>query len=211
MGCCVKGTRCPRQWNDRRVTHAINWTDGAWTNAPVASVIDGTDLVVTAAEGSDAWRHTSYGFVHDSEHALLAPFAPGSAIEVAFTASFEAQFDQAGLFIRADDENWIKAGVEFADGQPQVGAVVTRGSSDWSVAPVPEWLDRRVIIRASWTDDAITLRARRDDEPWRLVRVVPFAVPTALAGPMLCAPSRAGLTVRFHSWTLTTTDEGLHP
>jgi uncharacterized protein len=189
----------------------MTWADGEWTNPPVAVEADGDDLLATAVEGSDAWRHTSYGFVHDSEHGLLAPFAQDSAIEVVFTAAFEAQFDQAGLFIRADGENWIKAGVEFADGQPQVGAVVTRGSSDWSVAPVPEWQDRRVTIRASWADDAITLRARRDDEPWRLVRVVPFAVPTALAGPMLGAPSRAGLTVRFHSWTLLEKDEGLHP
>ena len=187
------------------------WSEGSWSNPPAESHIEGTDLLVTAAEGSDAWRHTSYGFVHDSEHALLAPFAAGTAVEVTFTAALSAQFDQAGLFIRVDDENWIKAGVEFADGQPQVGAVVTRGSSDWSVAPVPEWLDQRVTIRASWADDAITLRARHDDEPWRLVRVVPFAVPTALAGPMICAPTRAGLTVRFHSWTTTDSDEGLHP
>ncbi len=189
----------------------MTWSTGSWSNPPVDSRLSGGDFFVTAAEGSDAWRHTSYGFVHDSEHALLAPFAPGSAIEVTFTAALSAQFDQAGLFIRADDENWIKAGVEFADGQPQVGAVVTRGSSDWSVAPVAEWLNQRVTIRASWADDAITLRARRDDEPWRLVRVVPFAAPTALAGPMICAPTRAGLTVPFHSWTTTDPDEGLHP
>ena len=189
----------------------MTWSTGSWSNPPVDFRLSGGDLLVTAVEGSDAWRHTSYGFVHDSEHALLAPFAQGSAIEVEFTAAFSAQFDQAGLFIRADDENWIKAGVEFADGDPQVGAVVTRGSSDWSVAPVREWLNQRVTIRASWADDAITLRARRDDEPWRLVRVVPFAVPAALAGPMICAPTRAGLTVRFHSWTTTDPDEGLHP
>ncbi len=189
----------------------MTWSTGSWSNPPVDLRLSGDDLLVTAAEGSDAWRHTSYGFVHDSEHALLATFEQGTAVEVVFTALFSEQFDQAGLFIRADDENWIKAGVEFADGQPQVGAVVTRGSSDWSVAPVPEWLDQRVTIRASWADDAITLRARRDDEPWRLVRVVPFAVPTALAGPMVCAPSRPGLTVRFHSWITTDADGALHP
>ena len=188
-----------------------NWAGGSWTHPPLDSRVEADDLLVTAAEGSDAWRHTSYGFVHDSEHALLAPFSQGTAIEVTFTAALSEQFDQAGLFIRADDENWIKAGVEFADGEPQVGAVVTRGSSDWSVAPVREWLNQRVTIRASWVDLAITLRARRDDEPWRLVRVVPFAVTTALAGPMICAPTRAGLTVRFHSWTTTDPDEGLHP
>ncbi len=59
---------------------SIPWSAGHWTHPPVAADEDGDDLVVTAAEGSDAWRVTAYGFVHDSEHALLAPFPEGSAV-----------------------------------------------------------------------------------------------------------------------------------
>jgi len=187
----------------------VDWAAGTWTTPPASLREDGDDLLVTAVEGSDAWRHTSYGFVHDTEHGLLGSLEQGSAIEVEFTASFEAQFDQAGILIRADAENWIKAGVEFADGQPQVGAVVTRGSSDWSVAPVPDWLGQRVTIRASWVDDAITLRARGAGEEFRLVRVIPWELRSA-AGPMVCAPSRAGLTARFHEWRVVAADAGLH-
>jgi uncharacterized protein len=187
----------------------IDWSSGHWTTPPASQSEEGADLLVTAVEGSDAWRHTSYGFVHDTEHGLLAPFEQGSAIEVEFSAAFEAQFDQAGLLIRADAENWIKAGVEFADGLPQVGAVVTRGRSDWSVAPVPEWLGQRVTIRASWADDAITLRARAEGEDWRLVRVIPWE-PACEAGPMVCAPSRAGFEARFHEWRIVEADGGLH-
>lgn len=187
----------------------VDWAFGRWTTAPAAVVAEGTDLLVTAVEGSDAWRHTSYGFVHDTEHGLLASFAQGVAVEVDFTAAFAAQFDQAGLLLRADDENWIKAGVEFADGQLQVGAVVTRGRSDWSVAAVPSWAGQRVTIRASWVDDAITLRARAGNEPFRLVRVIPWELPSS-AGPMVCAPSRAGLIVRFHEWRIAEADGGLH-
>lgn len=187
----------------------VDWAAGRWTTPPVSSRHDGDDLVVTAVEGSDAWRHTSYGFVHDTEHGLLAPVDQGSAIEVEFTAAFDAQFDQAGILVRADDENWVKAGVEFADGVPQVGAVVTRGRSDWSVAPVPEWSGRRVTIRASWVDDAITLRAWAEGEQPRLVRVIPWELPSS-AGPMVCAPSRAGLEARFHEWRVVAADRELH-
>ena len=187
----------------------IAWTEGFWTNEPVATRRDGEDFLVTAAEGSDAWRHTSYGFVHNNEHGLIAPLAQNSALEVEFTASLSEQFDQAGILIRADEENWIKAGVEFADGQPQVGAVVTRGRSDWSVAPVPEWAGERVTIRASWVDDAITLRARAAGEGWRLVRVIPWELASS-AGPMICAPTRAGLEVRFHAWRVARPDDALH-
>lgn len=189
----------------------IPWKSGAWTALPVAAEESAGRLLVTAAEGSDAWRHTGYGFVHDDEHALLEDWDRGQAVEVSFIASFEAQFDQAGLMIRVDAEHWVKAGVEFADGAPQLGAVVTAGKSDWSVAPVPEWAGREVTIRASRLDDALIVRARVEEEPWRLVRLAPLDPEAEVqAGPYCCAPSRAGLTVAFTSWRLTDPDEGLH-
>ncbi|MCI9889750.1 DUF1349 domain-containing protein [Micrococcales bacterium 31B] len=190
---------------------SLSWGEGTWTHPPVAAVEQGTDLLVTAVEGSDAWRTTSYGFVHDSEHALLAPFSLGSAVEVEFTAAFSQQFDQAGVFVRVDETRWIKAGVEFADGVPQLGAVVTDGQSDWSVAPVPDWLDRRVLVRISRSGDALTVRASVDGGELRLVRLVPFAPDlVALAGPFVCAPTRAGLTVSLHAWRSGPADAALH-
>ena len=185
------------------------WTAGTWTTPPVATAEDGTDLLGTAAEGSDAWRHTAYGFVHDDAHALLAPL--DGAVEVTFDAGYDQQFDQAGLMVRADAETWIKAGVEFSDGVPQLGAVVTLGRSDWSVSPVPEWAGRRVTVRASRSGDAVTVRARVDDEPFRLVRVCPFPPDVAAgAGPYCCAPTRDGLVVRFRSWVTGPADATLH-
>ena len=190
---------------------AIAWDEGAWTHPPVAAISEDGDLRVTAAEGSDAWRLTSYGFVHASEHALVVPFAQDSAMEVEFTTAFSEQCDQAGVFVRVDDETWIKAGVEFADGLPQLGAVVTRGASDWSVAPVPDWLDRRVLIRVSRSGDALTIRASVDGGELRLVRVAPLAPDAVVqAGPFICAPTRAGLTVPFHAWRATPADGSLH-
>ncbi len=135
----------------------IGWSVGQWTHPPERTEPMGSALRVTAVEGSDAWRHTSYGFVHDSEHALLAPFSPGSAVEVEFDAAFTQQFDQAGVFLRAADDRWVKAGVEYSDGTLQLGAVVTHGRSDWSVAPVPDWAGQRLVVRVSWVGDAVTV------------------------------------------------------
>src|SRR5919107_356761 len=153
----------------------LPWSAGRWTHPPAAAEERGSDLAVTAVEGSDAWRLTSYGFVHDTEHALLAPFAEGSAMEVEFTADFSAQFDQAGVFVRVSAEHWVKAGVELADGTPSVGAVVTDGRSDWSLAPVPNWAGTRVRLRVSRSGDALTVRSCSGDGPLQLVRVIPLA------------------------------------
>jgi len=190
----------------------IAWTSGTWTNAPAHLEVAEDGMRVTAVEGSDAWRTTSYGFVHDTEHALLAPLDQDTAMEVAFRLDLSARFDQAGVFVKVDESTWTKAGVERSDGEDGLGAVVTRGMSDWSLAPVPGWHGRLVTIRASRSGDALTVRARVDDEPWRLVRVSPLdpdAVVTA--GPMCCAPTRAGFTVLFTAWRTGPADAGLHP
>ena len=123
----------------------VDWSDGEWLNPPVRALPLGDgELLVTAAAETDFWRHTSYGFVHDDGHALLAPLAAGTAMEVSFVADYDQQFDQAGLLVRVDAENWVKTGVEYCDGAAQLGAVVTRGVSDWSSGPVPEWAGRTV-------------------------------------------------------------------
>lgn len=186
------------------------WSTDGWLNRPPAVSCDGADLLVGAAEGSDFWRTTSYGFVHDSGHALLADFPDGTAAEVTFVADLAEQFDQAGLLVRADDEHWVKAGLERSDDELQLGAVVTDGRSDWSVAPVPGWAGRAVTVRASRRGNALTVRARVDDEPWRLVRVAPLPTGPLTVGLMCCAPTRAGLTVRFTDLRLVDADAALH-
>ncbi|ASW56538.1 DUF1349 domain-containing protein [Plantactinospora sp. KBS50] len=200
------GDAAPR---DRR----IGWNSGTWLNPPVRSVPMGDgELLVTAAAGTDFWRRTAYGHVHDDGHALLAPLPPGTAVEVRFVADYTEQFDQAGLLVRVDAERWLKTGVEFCDGALQLGAVRTDGVSDWSTAPVPEWDGCRVTVRVSRRDDALTVRARADGEPWRLVRLAPLPPDApAQAGPYCCAPTRADLTVRFLGWTADAADAALHP
>lgn len=189
----------------------IEWDMGAWTHEPAAIELNDGLLGVTAKEGSDAWMTTSYGFIHDSEHALLAALPPDSAMEVEFHADFSRQFDQAGIFVSVSATHWIKAGVEFVDGALQLGAVVTNRRSDWSIAPVTGWNNCAILIRVSRTGDALIVRANVASEPLQLVRVVPLDPALALkAGPFVCAPTRAGFNVTFSSWRLAEPDVCLH-
>jgi len=188
----------------------IAWSEGSWTREPVSLNEQGATLAVEAAAESDWWRTTAYGFIHDDGHALVKEFPNESAIEVSFILNYTQQFDQAGIFITCDSKNWIKAGVEFCDGFPQVGAVVTQINSDWSVAPVPEWMNKQVTIRVSRSGDAVTVRAGINGD-LRLVRVAPLDPSLSWsAGPMFCAPTRAGLVVTFTKWAQGEADSELH-
>ena len=183
---------------------------GVWLNQPESVVDANGKLLVTAKENSDFWRTTSYGFIHDSGHALLNEFPQDSSVELTWLLNYREQFDQAGLMVWANDENWTKAGIEFADGAPQLGAVVTKKVSDWSVAPVPDWMDREVQLRVSRSGDALTIRARCQGE-WKLVRLAPLDPELEWkVGIHLASPSRAGLSVEFLELKTGPADESLH-
>lgn len=192
-------------------TH-VPWQVMTWINPPERADLDGDVLEVVTREKSDFWQVTSYGFVRDDGHFLAAPFPGDAAIEVTFRAAFSKPFDQAGLMLRAAPDRWIKTGVELSDGVLFASAVVTLGHSDWSVAPLPaEAGGLPITIRASRAGDAVTIRYKVGDGPFRLLRLAYLPPETeVVAGPMCCSPSRAGLVVRFDPVRLGPPDERLH-
>lgn len=190
---------------------AIAWDRGAWLHEPPMHRVDDGALVIETAYESDFWRITGYDFVHYSGHGLLVDFPPNTAMEVEFSADWTHEFDQAGLLLHADQTHWAKAGVEFADGVLGLGAVITDEMSDWSVGHVPDWMTHRIRVRVSRSSNAITIRAKAGDEPWRLVRLAPIDPDLSWrAGPLAASPTRAGLEVRFHSWDSGAPDPSIH-
>ena len=187
-----------------------SWSEGRWLNPPAFSEIKDGSLYVTSEEGADFWRETAYGFTHESGHALLYDFPKESSVEVTFKVNYDFQFDQAGLIIWSDKTQYVKAGVEFADGKPQLGAVVTNTKSDWSIAPVPEWMNNYVTVRASRSGDALTVRAKCEGD-WQLVRLAPLD-PARIwqAGILVSSTNRGGLVVEFTRLEMGQPDSTLH-
>ena len=192
---------------------SVNWSEGVWRNPPLEVDFTDGEMLVTAIKESDFWRNTSYGFVHDSAHTLLIDFPDSSAIEVSFILDFDQIWDQAGLVLFADVQHWTKAGIEYADGALQIGAVVTDVNSDWSTAPIDQWFGQEVAFRASRQGSAVTVRAKCEALalPWQLVRLFPINPDLEWrAGPYVAAPSRAGLKVRFTHFSAGQADAALH-
>lgn len=188
----------------------ISWDQGVWLNPPVSASVESNNLKVTTVHESDFWRNTSYGFVHDSGHALLIDFPVNTSMEVTFVLDYSGQFDQAGIIVYSDSQHWIKAGVESADGFPQVGAVVTSVNSDWSLAPVPQWMGKQVTVRASRTTDALTIRARCGEDD-QLIRLAPIDASLSWsAGPHCASPVSQFVEVTFTHWVHGDADLALH-
>lgn len=165
---------------------------GEWTQA------DG-GLTVTPDAGSDFWRLTHYGFIHDNGHAWLEPVAGDFTASVSFTADYRAQYDQAGLMVRVDAENWLKTGIEFVDGSCLLSAVVTRGHSDWSVAPLDQ-CPGEVWLRVVKTGESYDILASLDGSEFKTIRVTHLPGDSVSVGPTACAPTDAGFIARFHDF-----------
>ena len=188
------------------------WTDFTWLNPPPEATADDEGLRVRTAPDTDFWQVTSYGFVHDNGHALLAPFEGDGSVEVTFEAAYTAQFDQAGLILHASSTRWLKAGIEFTDGRPCASVVVTDGLSDWSVVPLDPSAAGRVTIRLSRSGEAITVRLGIGEAPpVQLLRLTHLPTDGAWrAGPFCCSPVGPGLDVAFEPVRFGEPDAQLH-
>lgn len=193
--------------------HSIDWQEGSWTREPISVTTENNKLIVEAAEGSDYWQKTVYGFEHDNGHALLTPWNPDFAMEVTFRLeNFSTLFDQAGLMLWHTPVQWIKTGVELSDGLLCIGAVVSDEYSDWSLFPIPaEWAGQDLTMRASLLNDGVVIRARIQNSPWQTIRVARFPYRNDLkAGPFVSAPGGQGFVTTFTSWQLSTPDADIH-
>jgi hypothetical protein len=105
----------------------ININDFAWTREPGSfSVSEGRVEVVTKPH-TDLWQRTYYHFRNDN-----APVFQMETEEKYFSftvkTAFESKhrFDQCGVVMYLDSENWLKASIEYENEEFQhLGSVVT--------------------------------------------------------------------------------------
>jgi regulation of enolase protein 1 (concanavalin A-like superfamily) len=181
----------------------------AWLNEPPRWVVNDGTLAVTTADRTDFWQATFYGFQRDNGHFLHRQAVGDFSAEVDIVGRYEALYDQAGLMLRIDPCNWIKAGVEFTDGEPHLSVVVTRERSDWSMLRiVPP--SQQISLRLTRHDDAIRVQYKTANE-WHMARLCPFSAGPALIGPMCCSPERSGFEAQFTKFKLgAAIDRRLH-
>ena len=189
----------------------MSFGGGAWLNPPAEWSLEAGRLRAVTDARTDFWRETHYGFVRDSGHLFAREVAGPFTAQLRVQARYEALYDQAGIMVRLDEENWVKAGIEWSDGEPNLGSVLTRGRSDWATGPfngdpADFWL------RATVAGGAIRVQASRDGLRWPLLRLAPFPeAPAYRVGPMCCTPERAGLAVQFSEFEVgPPLGKGLH-
>lgn len=171
-----------------------------WYNEPPQWSHENGILTLTTGAKTDFWRITHYDFIRDDGHFYYDSTEGDFTFTAQFTGQYRDLYDQAGIMLRIDHENWIKCGVEFVEGVQQASVVVTRGVSDWSVIPMPHnpatfWL------KVKRERDAVEVFYALDGVQYTMIRLAYFPPGVAAqVGVMACSPQGAGFTVRFEQF-----------
>lgn len=140
-----------------------------WFNEPQKWEITENSLSMFVTGLTDYWRISHYGFTVDDAPFYYATYGGEFEVKVKVSADYKVRFDQAGLMLRTDHENYIKAGVEFVDGKYNLSTVVTHKTSDWSVIsldkPIPY-----IWIKAVRRLDAVEIFYSFDDKTYTMMR-----------------------------------------
>src|SRR5436190_3300151 len=84
-------------------------------NEPASSNLVGDKLAVRSRAKTDFWRKTFYGYITDNGHFFHLPASGDFIFQTRINGQYAALYDQAGLMVRKDAENWMKCGTEFFD------------------------------------------------------------------------------------------------
>ncbi|GIO14331.1 hypothetical protein J19TS2_38860 [Cohnella xylanilytica] len=110
-----------------------------WIREPKKHEIRQDRVVLTTEPGTDLWQRTYYGFRNDNAPALVTRTAePFFSFAVKTEFDSKRRYDQCGVLIYQNEENWFKASIEYENERVQrLGSVVTnRGYSDWATTDI---------------------------------------------------------------------------
>jgi len=174
-----------------------------WFNEPENWSVKNNTLVMDVTPQSDYWRISHYGFTVDDAPFLYTVRGGEFEVKVRISGEYKVRFDQAGLMIRVDKENYIKTGIEFVDGKYNLSTVVTHTTSDWSVIELDEPVEH-VWIKAVRRLDAVEIFYSFDDKEYTMMRNCWLQDNTpVMVGMMAACPDGNGFKATFDGFKIT--------
>ena len=145
----------------------------SWTREPADFRVSDGKIEIITKPNTDLWQRTYYHFINDN-----APVLQTETDEKFFSftvrTEFESRvrFDQCGVVMYLDGENWLKASIEYENERFQhLGSVVTNGGySDWATTEIDAGV-RSMWYRLSRREDDYCIECSDDGEVFRQMRI----------------------------------------
>ena len=177
-------------------------TQFRWLRQPQACIVQDGLIEITTRPYTDLWQRTYYHFRNDN-----APVFQMETEEKFFSfvvrtdfRSSHTRFDQCGVVMYLDSENWLKASVEYENDEFQhLGSVVTNhGYSDWATTAIPA-RQKVMWYRLSRREDDYCVECSEDGQQWHQMRIchIHEGAGRVRFGIYACSPEDSSFTAIF--------------
>lgn len=145
-----------------------------WTREPENYSISPEKIEITTKPHTDLWQRTYYHFRNDNAPVLQMETDEkyfSFTVKTEFTDSHH-RFDQCGVVLYLDSENWLKGSIEYETDEFQhLGSVVTNnGYSDWATTSIDASV-KSMWYRLSRREDDFCIECSYDGENYQQMRI----------------------------------------
>lgn len=177
-----------------------------WIREPKNNVVSDDKVEIITEPFTDLWQRTYYHFRNDNAPALQMK-SEEEFFSFSVKAVFESKhrFDQGGVIMYLDSENWIKASVEYENEEiGRLGSVVTNnGYSDWATTDIDASV-KCMWFRLSRRQDDFCLENSFDGKNYKQMRICHmFNVKKEVTfGIYACSPEDSSFKATFSQMDL---------
>lgn len=144
-----------------------------WTCKPNDYVITEDKVEIMTKPHTDLWQRTYYHFRNDNAPVLQME-TKKKFFSFIVKTDFDSKhrFDQCGVVVYLDSDNWIKGSIEFENEHFQhLGSVVTNnGYSDWATTEIPANI-KSMWYRLSRREDDFCIECSGDGKTYQQMRI----------------------------------------
>ena len=184
-----------------------NVHDLKWTREPERFSISEDKIEIVTKPHTDLWQRTYYHFRNDN-----APVLQMETDEKFFSfvvkTEFESKhrFDQCGVVLYLDSENWLKGSIEYENEEFQhLGSVVTNhGYSDWATTAIDASI-KSMWYRLSRREDDYCIECSVDGVHFNQMRICHMldGNGTIQFGIYACSPEDSSFKATFTNMKVT--------
>ena len=179
-----------------------------WTREPKSYKIDEDKVEIVTAPNTDLWQRTYYHFRNDNAPVLQMETEEkffSFLVKTEFSESHH-RFDQCGVVLYLDSENWLKASIEYENDEFQhLGSVVTNmGYSDWATTEISARV-KSMWYRLSRREDDYCIECSEDGVRFKQMRVCHLhqGAGRIRFGIYACSPENSSFKAVFTHFRLT--------
>jgi hypothetical protein len=178
-----------------------------WTRQPKEFTILNDRIEIVTQPHTDLWQRTYYHFRNDNAP-LLQMRTKEKYFSFVVKTEFESKhrFDQCGVCLYLDSENWLKASIEYENEKFQhLGSVVTNnGYSDWATTAIDARI-KAMWYRLSRREDDFCIECSEDGIHFSQIRVCHMfkAVDEVQFGIYACSPEDSSFKATFKHMELS--------